>query len=277
MTALILPIFLLSLTGSLHCAGMCGAFVALAVENERDTVPRWRLQAAYHLGRLATYLMLGAAAGVAGQALDLAGALIGSQRVAAALAGAMMIGFGLLSLGRALGGGWRIGHLPLPPLLERWAVAGQRAAGKLAPLPRAAAIGLLTTFLPCGWLWIFVSAAAGTASWQRGVLVMAVFWVGTLPVLVTLGASFGGLSRLLGKRLPVVTALAIVAVGIYALTLRVLMPTPAWAAHPASAAQLRQDVAQGPACCAAGAARGATTAPVSVRAPGTAPASQVAP
>ena len=43
----------------------------------------------------------------------------------------------------------------LPGLIQRLVLAGQRAAFALRPLPRALSIGLLTAFLPCGWLYLF--------------------------------------------------------------------------------------------------------------------------
>ncbi len=85
---------------------------------------------------------------------------------------------------------------------------------KLQPTQRALAIGLLTTLLPCGWLYAFALTAAGTGSPIYGAVVMAVFWVGTLPVLVSLGASVQLALGVLGKRLPVLCAMALIAVGL---------------------------------------------------------------
>src|SRR5205823_3884811 len=96
VTALIAAVFLASLLGSLHCAGMCGAFLAFAVGAEDPGAGRRAaLQGAYHIGRLCTYLVFGAVAGGVGAALDLGGSLVGVQRVAAVLAGSMMVVFGV--------------------------------------------------------------------------------------------------------------------------------------------------------------------------------------
>src|SRR6266700_1728996 len=88
MTALVIAIFAASVLGSFHCAGMCGAFLALA---SGDASGGWRkhmrLQGAYHVGRLISYLALGAAAGSVGRLIDLAGALAGIRPLAAAFAG----------------------------------------------------------------------------------------------------------------------------------------------------------------------------------------------
>jgi uncharacterized protein len=67
--ALVAAIFLASLLGSLHCAGMCGAFVAIACGRLGNDRSDWRdavaLQTAYHGGRLLTYVTLGMFAGAA--------------------------------------------------------------------------------------------------------------------------------------------------------------------------------------------------------------------
>src|SRR6185295_3680515 len=96
---LIFTILAASLLGSLHCVGMCGAFLAIAVGDGNSSPGRHaRLQAAYHLGRLMTYVTLGAAAGMAGKLLDVGSALAGIKPVAAALAGAVILSFGIISL-----------------------------------------------------------------------------------------------------------------------------------------------------------------------------------
>jgi sulfite exporter TauE/SafE len=50
--------------------------------------------------------------------------------------------------------------------------------------------GLISTWLPCGWLYVFAIAAAGAGGVAWGMLLMTAFWVGTLPLLsmVPLGA-----------------------------------------------------------------------------------------
>lgn len=214
MIPLIVAVLCASLLGSLHCAGMCGAFVAFAVTGGRPTPGlRWRLHAAYNLGRLAVYSAMGAAAGAVGAAIDLSASLVGLQRAAAVLAGAMMACVGLITLARLIG--VRVPQARVPLFMQRLAMAGHRTAAERSPVLRAAITGLLTTLLPCGWLYAFVITAAGTAGVLSGALTMAVFWVGTLPVLLSLGIAAQRLSGPLGRRLPFVTALTVVAVGLF--------------------------------------------------------------
>lgn len=79
---------------------------------------------------------------------------------------------------------------------------------------RAASIGLLTTLLPCGWLYAFVVTAAGTADPVMGGVTMAVFWVGTLPMLIAVGTLARRATGALGSKLPAITAGAVIVVGV---------------------------------------------------------------
>eukprot|EP00752_Nemacystus_decipiens_P013680 g12133.t1 len=216
MIALVTAVFLASLLGSLHCAGMCGAFVAFAVsDTEGRPGQRIALSSAYHGGRFLTYVALGVAAGSAGALLDLSGALVGVSRVAMSLAGAVMVLFGLSSAMAAMGK--RSIRLPVPGFMHKLLSVGHKAAMQLSPVRRALTIGLLTTLLPCGWLYAFAAVAGGTASPLLGGLTMAVFWLGTLPVLVSLGVGVQRFSGALGRRLPHATAVALILVGLWTL------------------------------------------------------------
>jgi len=220
-----------SLLGSTHCAGMCGAFVAIAVgtETERPTA-RWLLHAAYNGGRLVTYLVMGIIAGTLGGAFELGANAVGMQRGAAAAAGALMILFGVSQLLRVQG--VRVPKMQAPGAMRRLATAAHRRAFQLPPVPRAGVIGLLTTLLPCGWLYAFVIAAAGTAHPLWGAVAMAAFWVGTLPVLVLVGVGVRAITGPLGRHLPVLVPLLLVAVGLGALLGRIDLPTMEAGARP---------------------------------------------
>ncbi|MCW5776775.1 MAG: sulfite exporter TauE/SafE family protein [Phycisphaeraceae bacterium] len=221
--ALLGAVLAASLLGSAHCAGMCGAFVALAVgADDARPVPRSLLHAAYNAGRLATYLTLGALAGLAGSALDLGASAVGVQRAAAALAGALMILFGIGQLLRLRG--VRVPWFRPPVPLQRVLTAAHRGAFALPPLARAGAIGLLTTLLPCGWLYAFVIAAAGTGDPLLGAAAMGAFWLGTLPMMVAVGVGVRAITGPLGRRLPVLMPMLLVAVGLGSVLGRVRLP-----------------------------------------------------
>ncbi|MEO1496660.1 MAG: sulfite exporter TauE/SafE family protein [Planctomycetota bacterium] len=245
-----------SLLGSLHCAGMCGPFCGIAVSGGHSRGSALALHAAYHGGRLLTYSLVGAIAGAAGAMLNLASALAGFQPIALALAGATLVLFGVAELARQQHStGWlaRIGHWRLPPAWTRVVQRGQRFAAQQSSLPRALTIGLLTTLLPCGWLYAFVVTAAGSGGAWEGAAVMAAFWAGTLPVLLSLGIGVRQLAGVLGAKLPVATAVALIGVGLFTLSGRLTLSAEALTEQVIAEASDRQDFVPDPealpACC----------------------------
>lgn len=226
--ATIAAVFVASLVGSLHCAGMCGPLVAFALGTTDAMSHRSRvvLQFAYHGGRVMTYSAVGAVCGLLGAALDLSGSMVGMNRIAALLAGLMMVGVGIVAVLRY--SGVRVPAMPVPKTLSRMIVFGQRAAVGLRPIPRALTIGLLTAFLPCGWLYMFAIVAAGTGTAVGGAMIMIAFWAGTVPVLASLGIGVQAFAGTLGKRIPLITAGLIVLLGLYTIGSRAIQPAQAY-------------------------------------------------
>lgn len=212
MIALAGSVFVAGLLGSVHCAGMCGSFACLASGGDASQGRRaLRSTAAYNLGRLLSYAMLGALAGAAGAGLNRAGDVAGLARPAAVVAGVLLIVWGLASLAAALG--VRLPLLDVPPALANAVARAVRAVQAQPPASRALAIGALSAALPCGWLYAFVATAAAAGTALGGAGVMAAFWLGTVPLMAAVGL---GAQRLLGRlrtRLPVLTASVLVILG----------------------------------------------------------------
>lgn len=227
-----------SLLGSVHCAGMCGPFVCFYATGGSGASRG--AHAAYNLGRLVSYLVLGAIAGMVGSGVERLGALAGLTRGAAILAGALMIGWGIATL---LGSrGVRLPRLEgRAPWKNPLGGALARARGR-PPVVRAALVGLLTTLLPCGWLYTFVFAAAGTGAVAPAMATMALFWAGTLPVMVGVGLGAQRLTGALRARLPQVTAVAVVVLGL--LTISGRLQLHATAAGGASHGTMRHGAMQ---------------------------------
>ena len=220
MTALALTVLAASLVGSLHCAGMCGGFVAF-YSGAAARRP-WLGHAAYNLGRLTAYTTLGAVAGALGAALDLTVAPAGIQRGAAVLAGALIALWGTRTLLETAG--VRMRRLEPPAALRSVVGRGVAAVAAQPPQTRALVIGLLTGLLPCGWLYAFIVTAAGTGDPLRGAGLMAVFWLGTLPVMVGLGVAVQALAGGLRRWVPAACAVAMIVVGLLAVAGRAGAP-----------------------------------------------------
>jgi sulfite exporter TauE/SafE len=219
MSTLLVTVFVASLVGSLHCVGMCGPFVAFYAGGDGSGgARRLASHGIYSLGRLVAYVVLGAAAGAIGAALDLAGSLAGFQRIAAIAAGTIMVAWGVLAL-------LSIRGVRLFPATHgaaggRWIRNAFRAVADQPPVVRAASVGLLTGLLPCGWLWAFLVTAAGTGGALTGVAVMAAFWLGTVPALVALGLGAQLIAAPLRRHVPAATAVLLVALGVFAIVSR---------------------------------------------------------
>lgn len=186
-TAMIFAALSMGLFGSPHCLGMCGGIVAAFGISMQNLSPAKRhlLITGYHLGRLASYVILGIVASIFGQEL-LAPFLTGNDLPRYLLGGAFVF-VGLMMLG-----------LPVLNQLEK---LGLKLWNALAPirskvlpmnsLPKALAAGLLWGFLPCGMVYGALVVASTIAikdtSYLGSVGFMALFWLGTLPMLLATG------------------------------------------------------------------------------------------
>jgi uncharacterized protein len=157
----------------------------------------------------------------------------GLARPAAIVAGSLLIVWGVASLLAALG--VRVPALDIPPALATRIARAVRAVQDRPPAIRALSIGALSAALPCGWLYAFVATSAAAGSALGGGLVMAAFWLGTVPMMAAVGL---GVQRLLGpfrSRLPVLTATVLVILG--ALTVTGRFAIAPHTAHAAAAAE----------------------------------------
>ncbi len=179
------PLILLGgLLGSSHCVGMCGGFAMLVGMNKPTFRENLMAQLSYSAGRLMTYCTLGAVSGYVGLRLvKSAPRLLNVPAGLCLLAGLLLVVEGLFATGiikrRGLSMAPQVGCL-MSPLFATML--------KLPGLRNAFSAGLLTGMLPCGLLYAFVSLAASTGDLLRGMSVMLVFGLGTVPLMVATGA-----------------------------------------------------------------------------------------
>lgn len=242
MDGLLLAVLLASFLGSPHCAGMCGGLVALVAGGGGER-PGLRSAAQgqfpYQGGRLLAYLLIGAGSGAVGAVVDMGALSAGFERGAALFAGALMLAIGVGALlGRA--------GVPLPRLAAPRFVHGVlgRAMTRtrhMGPARRGAVLGLFTGLLPCGWLYAFAIVAAGTGAPHLGALAMAVFWLGSVPILAALGFGVGAALGPLRRHAPWLTALLLIAAGSWTIFGRAglagTLPRPGVAASDKNGAQ----------------------------------------
>ncbi len=211
-----------SLLGSMHCVGMCGP-LAIWASGAGDRVSASQMSLAttlYHLGRLATYALVGLLAGAAGQLVDVGGQALGLQLMAARIVGGLMIVFGLLRLAQLLRQHRTppqnfSGQAPQPNWITRQLLKLRPVVFRLPVPMRGLVTGLLTAFLPCGWLYLFALVAAGTGSALMGSLVMMAFWLGSVPALVGLVTGTQALAARFQRIIPIGAAVLLIVGGGY--------------------------------------------------------------
>ena len=166
------------LSGSVHCALMCGPLACAGAGASR------RAAAAWQLSRVAAYAALGAALGASGSAAvtTFAGGLT------PALPWLMALGL----LATALELPKRLAPLPGVRRVSGWVVA---KSARFAPEARAGAMGAVTPLLPCGLVYGIALAALASGSAVSGLTVMGAFALGGVPALAAAQLQVGFLGR----------------------------------------------------------------------------------
>jgi uncharacterized protein len=134
-----------------------------------------------------------------------------------------MLAWGLLLLSRSRS----LRRVAMPDSVRRWLVRSTSQLNARPPLARAALIGLSTALLPCGWLYAFVVAAAGSASPLTGALIMLALWMGSLPALLGLGLTVQAILRRGRSALAWLNAVALIALGALGIAGRLDVPAMA--------------------------------------------------
>ena len=166
----------LGAAGSGHCAVMCGPLVVLAQPRKSTSAQAAGHVAAYHIGRLLSYALLGALVGATGGWI----AASGFGRALAIAAATTLAAQAILQ--------WRFRSAPGWALLTR-AIG---SAGRLMRRHTAAGpavFGAVTGLLPCGLVYAALTASLGLGGAISGVAFMLAFGIGSLPMLAVIGLS----------------------------------------------------------------------------------------
>ena len=183
--------FMAGLFGSVHCIGMCGGLVGLFTRQQPDSqeqnnflsaLPHWLLT---NFGRIGSYMLAGAIAGSIGAGAVGVFSASHVQNIGLMLSGSFMVALGLYLAGwwqglasiEKLGGGlWK----RIQPALSR--LLGKRGWGK------SLLSGIIWGWLPCGLVYSMLVWAMTVATPMGGASIMLAFGLGTLPMLIGLGA-----------------------------------------------------------------------------------------
>jgi sulfite exporter TauE/SafE len=157
---------------SLHCAGMCGPIACGVGTLAKSEGERLAAASIYHGTRLFSYGVIGGICGALGRQplkwfFDSPAVLLPWVMVAVML----MMAFGLDK------------KVPRPAVLNRLTARARFKASRFSAAGGAAAIGLLTPFLPCGPLYVVFGIALVSGSAAKGAELMVAFGLGTVPLL----------------------------------------------------------------------------------------------
>ena len=132
----------------------------------------------FHVGRIATFAVLGGVLGLIGGELSISGRFMSLLTMTVAVF-MLLLGLNILGFAPSL---TRLG-IKMPARLTAGLDTMKTSHSPVMPL----ALGGLTFFLPCGFTQSMQIMALGSGSIVRGALIMGLFAVGTLPVLFTAG------------------------------------------------------------------------------------------
>ena len=165
---------LMGFTGSLHCAGMCGPIMWIMPFQVYSGFRKAIAIGLYHLGRISVYALLAITLHSFRSLFDPKM----QQYISIILGGTLLI-IGILSF--------------MPNRLRRfrlpWAGMVQQQLSNIVGRPGLGMIamaGVLNGLLPCGLVYMALSASMTAATTAQSALLMYFFGLGTIPMLVSI-------------------------------------------------------------------------------------------
>lgn len=170
---LILSAIALGFASGFHCIGMCGP-IALSMGLTKKQATNFYLQnLTYQFGRIFTYSLLGAILGIIGEGFEMAG----FQQYLTIIAGVLLIIMALFSFGGK-------DFASKIPFLSKFLFSVKSNLGRLlqkADYRSRFSTGVLNGFLPCGMVYMALTASLASGGVWQGASYMALFGLGTLP------------------------------------------------------------------------------------------------
>lgn len=171
-----------------HCIGMCGgivlAYSSSKINTKWDKKRQFLAHLLYSLGRISTYVFLGALFGFIGSVISFSNTANGVLLIITGFAMFLVAG----SLSKNIKFLNKMEHYIQN---SSWYHNNFRELLKSEFLGSFYILGLLNGLLPCGFVYFFTISAASTANPLYGALVMFIFGLSTTPVMLSLGLFIG--------------------------------------------------------------------------------------
>lgn len=169
--------FILGLLGSLHCVGMCGPIAFMLPVDRSNSVKKISQITTYHLGRILAYSLIGLFFGLVGKSLY----IFGIQQQLSIAIGVLMILVVLIPVNTF--NKYNLSKPIYKVISKVKSSLGQALKKKSADT--FLTIGFLNGFLPCGLVYMAVFAAIAIQNMWQSSLYMALFGLGTIPLMTT--------------------------------------------------------------------------------------------
>lgn len=205
MEGMFITAFLLGLLGSAHCIGMCGPLVFAVSARASAPASGWLGMMVMQTGRTAVYVLMGAAAGMFGRGLQLAGA---QRTVSIALGTIILVGLIVPKLLPTS----RLSRIPATLVIKAQRLFGDNFQRR--SLEGVFFMGMLNGLLPCGLVYLALTGGLAQDGLVQGALFMACFGIGTWPALFVVRWSDGLLRGSIRERLRKIAPYAYAAMGI---------------------------------------------------------------
>ena len=174
---MLLSVLGLGLLGSFHCVGMCGPIAFMLPVDRSNTFKKITQIAIYHFGRLLAYSIIGLVFGLVGKSLY----IFGFQQQLTIIIGVLMILVVLIP--QQTFNKYNFSK-PIYRLISK-VKSALGSAMKKKTMDTFLTIGFLNGFLPCGLVYMALFAAIAGGNALNGILYMAVFGLGTIPLMTT--------------------------------------------------------------------------------------------
>lgn len=178
MNALFTGAILMGLVGNLHCLGMCGPIALSVPLKDKNRKNRLTSALVYNSGRILVYMAFGALFGLFGKGIQLAGL----QQKTSIVIGVLII---ISLIFPVLFSKTKLLNRPYLSWLNKIKNSFQWHFSKHT-YSSIFTIGLLNGFLPCGLVYMALAGSIASGSVIGGLAFMALFGIGTLPVMVAL-------------------------------------------------------------------------------------------
>jgi sulfite exporter TauE/SafE len=193
--------------GSFHCVAMCGPIALALSGGNENTLKYLSGRLIYNSGRIVTYMLLGALAGLAGHALMLAG-----------LQKSVSVTIGILMIVSVIAIYFLPGKTATFPLIRNINQFIKKIFSGVLKKRNAASLfiaGLANGILPCGFVYLAMAGAATTHDTIHGAFYMLLFGAGTLPAMMAV-AAFGKIAGMSARNFMVKAApFMMIVLGLY--------------------------------------------------------------